>query len=385
MSEQLPLGPGPVARNGRILTDRQKLAWLRLIRSEYVGPATFRDLLNHCGSAQAALEALPELAKRGGSAKRVRICSTEEANREIEALDALGGRLVALGEPDYPPLLRHIDGAPPVVSIRGGAAIRDTQTAAIVGARNCSLAGRKFAGQLAGALGNDRYVVTSGLARGIDAAAHEAALTGGTIAVFAGGLDSVYPSEHADLAERIVANGGNLVSEMPLGWQPRARDFPRRNRLISGISRGVILIEAAKRSGSLHTARFALEQGRDVLAVPGSPLDPRSAGCNALIRDGAALIRDANDVIEALEAAAPPAAAPPLVEEDEGETDFSDMSVATDARKTVLEALGPVPVNIDELIRHTGLPVSTVHIILLELELAGRLERHVPNQISLIG
>ena len=385
MSEQPPPGAGHAVQSSRILTDRQRLAWLRLIRSEYVGPATFRDLLNHFGSAEAALEALPELARRGGTKTRVRIATQADVEREFEALDAIGGHLTALGEPDYPPLLRHIDGAPPLVSIRGGTAIRTAQTAAIVGARNCSLSGRKVAGRIAAELGEAGYVVVSGLARGIDASAHEATLTSGTIAVFAGGLDIVYPPENEGLAQRIVTNGGALISEMPIGWQPRARDFPRRNRLISGIARGIILIEAAKRSGSLHTARFALEQGRDVLAVPGSPLDPRSEGCNALIRDGATLVRDANDVIAALETAAPPPPAPPLVEEDATENDFDALMVANDARQCAIQALGPVPVGVDELIRHTGLPVSTVHIILLELELAGRLERHVPNQISLIG
>jgi DNA processing protein len=385
MNEQPPIGTEQAVKTGRILTDRQKLAWLRLIRSEYVGPATFRDLLNHCGSAEAALDALPELARRGGSAKRVRICSLDDAKREIDALMAAGGRFAALGEPDYPPLLRHIDGAPPLVSIRGGTAIQSPKTVAIVGARNCSLAGHKFARRIAGELGDAGFIVVSGLARGIDSAAHEATVATGTIAVFAGGIDVLYPPENEDLAARIVAGGGTLISEMPIGWKPRARDFPRRNRLISGIANGVVLIEAAKRSGSLHTARFALEQGRDVLAVPGSPLDPRTEGCNALIRDGAALVSGIEDIVAALAPATPPATAPPLVEEDEAEADFDTPMIAANARHRLIDALGPVPVGVDELIRHIGLPASIVHIILLELEIAGRLERHPPNQISLVG
>lgn len=384
MSEGPQPGPGRPVGNGRVLSDRQRLAWLRLARSEYVGPATFRELLNHFGSAETALSALPDMARRGGAAGRIRICTKEEAEGELSRIDGFGARLAALGEPDYPPLLRHIDGAPPLVTLRGSAAGRNAKTVAIVGARNCSIAGAKLAAALAADLGAAGYLVISGLARGIDAAAHRAALDTGTLAVFAGGIDRIYPTENEDLARRILAADGVHFTDMPFGWNARARDFPRRNRLISGMAQGVVVVEAARRSGSLHTARFALDQGRDVLAVPGFPLDPRSEGSNALIRDGAVLVREAGDVIAALETAAPLPAAPQLVEEDEPEHDFAAPEIEPDARQAVIQALGPVPVGVDELIRHTGLPTSTIQVILLELELAGRLERHPPNQISLI-
>ncbi|MEI2384168.1 DNA-processing protein DprA [Breoghania sp. JC706] len=379
--------PAPAPASGRVLSDRQKLAWLRLIRSENVGPATFRTLLNHYGSAEAALDALPDLSRRGGARRPILICPVTEALDELEHLASLDARLVALGEPDYPPLLRHIDGPPPLLAMKGGAGLFAERhpPVAIVGARNCSLAGSKIAGQIAGDLGAAGFIVVSGLARGIDAAAHSASLRSGTVAVFAGGLGHLYPPDNEGLAARIVAEGGAWVSEMPPGWQPRSRDFPRRNRLISGISHGVVLVEAARRSGSLHTARFAAEQGRDVLAVPGSPLDPRCDGCNALIRDGAVLVRHAEDVMAALDVgrALPPL--PPLVEEPGHEHGFTPDDVSSDARRRIVEALGLTPVGVDELIRHTDLSVSVVHIVLLELELAGRLERHPPNRVSLSG
>ncbi|WP_321503084.1 DNA-processing protein DprA [Breoghania sp.] len=376
----------PAPATGRVLTERQKLAWLRLIRSENVGPATFRTLLNHYGSAGAALEALPSLSKRGGARRAIHICPEEDAIGELRHLERLGARLVALGEPDYPPLLRHIDGPPPLLAMKGGEGLfLNAPPVAIVGARNCSLAGAKIAGQIASDLGVAGFTTVSGLARGIDTAAHNASLRTGTVAVFAGGLSHLYPPENAQLADRIVGDGGAWVSEMPPGWQARARDFPRRNRLISGISHGVVLVEAARRSGSLHTARFAAEQGREVLAVPGSPLDPRCEGCNILIRDGAVLVRHAEDVMSALDLgrALPPL--PPLVEEPGRDRLIDPDEISTDARQRILDALGPVPCDIDELIRHTGLEVASVQTILLELELAGRLERHPPNRVSILA
>ena len=377
----------PAPGKGRVLSDRQKLAWLRLIRSENVGPATFRTLLNHYGSAEAALEALPTLSRRGGARRAIRICPAGEALDERDRVDRLGARLVALGEPDYPPLLRHVDGPPPLITMKGGEGLfaDERPAVAIVGARNCSLAGRKIAAQIAGELGAAGFLTVSGLARGIDAAAHGASLESGTVAVFAGGLDHLYPPDNEELAARIIAEGGAWVSEMPPGWQPRSRDFPRRNRLISGIAHGVVLVEAARRSGSLHTARFALEQGRDVLAVPGSPLDPRCDGCNALIRDGAVLVRHGEDVISALDVARALPPLPPLIEEPEHERSLTPDDISADARQRIVDALGPTPIDIDELIRHTDLSASAVHIVLLELELAGRLERHPPNRVSLIG
>ena len=278
------------------LSDDQRLDWLRLIRSDNVGARTFRALVNHYGGARRALAALPDLARRGGASGPARICSRQDAERELDAAKSLGLALVALGEPDYPRRLQMIDDAPPLLAVRGNAAVFGLPMVAIVGARNASAAGIRFAERLARDLGAAGFAIASGLARGVDAAAHRGSLATGTIAVLAGGHDHIYPHEHADLADAIAADGA-LISEMPLGWEPRARDFPRRNRLISGVAVGVVVVEAARRSGSLITARFALEQGREVFAVPGSPLDPRAEGSNDLLRQGATLVTEAADVI----------------------------------------------------------------------------------------
>ncbi len=256
------------------LTDEQRLDWLRLIRSQNVGPRTFRTLLNHFGGARAALEALPSLARRGGGSAPL-ICSREAAEREIEACDKFGVTLVALGEANYPRRLQMIDDAPPLIAIRGNTGVLSMPLVAIVGSRNASAAGVKITERFTRGLCEAGLAIASGLARGIDAASHRASLATGTVAVLAGGQDRVYPPEHAELLEAIL-HTGLAVTEMPLGWEPRARDFPRRNRLISGLSLGVVIVKAAKRSGSLITARLALEQGREVFAVPGSPLDPRA-------------------------------------------------------------------------------------------------------------
>ncbi len=368
---------------GVTLSDEQRLAWLRLIRSENVGPATFRDLINHFGSAQAALDALPGLSRRGGASRDIRAASITEAEAEVSALNRIGARLLGLGEPLYPPWLRHADAPPPLLAVRGDARHLTSPAIAIVGARNASVAGRKMAALLARGLGDADLVIVSGLARGIDSAAHEAALSRGTIAVFAGGIDIVYPSENGELMERILAAGGCAVSEMRFGWEPRARDFPRRNRIIAGIALATIVIEAAERSGSLITARLALEQNRDVFAVPGSPLDPRAAGSNNLIKQGARIVTEAADVIEAV--------APLLGRPPEGRinafnaprTEQPSPEPAEDDRATIIEALGPSPVEVDEIIRYTGLPARLVHVVLLELDLAGRVERHAGQRVSL--
>jgi DNA processing protein len=264
------------------LTDEQRLDWLCLIRSQNVGPRTFRALVHHYGSARAALAALPDLARRGGATGTGRVHPRAEAEREIKAAKSLGITFIALDEPDYPMRLRMIDDAPPLIAVRGTLAAFALPMVAIVGARNASAAGVKFAERLTRDLGDAGFGIVSGLARGIDAAAHRASLATGTVAALAGGHDRIYPPEHASLADAILAEGV-LVSEMPLGWEPRARDFPRRNRLISGLAVGIVVIEAARRSGSLITARLALEQGREVFAVPGSPLDPRCEGTNSLL------------------------------------------------------------------------------------------------------
>jgi DNA processing protein len=371
------------ASGGVALTDEQRIAWLRLTRSENVGPATFRTLINHFGSAQAALDALPALSQRGGADRAIRVASCSEVEAEFEKAERLGVRFVGVGEPLYPPWLRHADAPPPILAVRGDTRHLNSPCISIVGARNASVAGRKMAAMLARDLGSAGFVVVSGLARGVDSAAHEAALSGGTIAVFAGGLDSVYPPENEALFRRIVEDGGCGVSEMKLGWEPRARDFPRRNRIIAGMALAVIVVEAAERSGSLITARLALEQNREVLAVPGSPLDPRAAGSNNLLKQGARLVTDARDVIEAvspllehpltLEANAFSAPAPPGIPAEPAESE----------RDRIIEALGPTPVEIDEIIRFTGLSARVVQVIVLELDLAGRIERHTGQRVSL--
>ncbi|MEM8703177.1 MAG: DNA-processing protein DprA [Pseudomonadota bacterium] len=368
----------------RCLTEKQRLAWLRLIRSENIGPSTFHDLLQHAGSAERALEILPALSRRGGK-RSYRLFPEQDAIDELEAHKRFGARLVAQGEPDYPPHLKHIDGSPPLISIMGGQAAENPQMAAIVGARNASLSGRKLAAGFARDLGAHGFAIASGLARGIDAAAHEAALSTGTVAVFAGGLNVLYPPEHGRLLSAILDAGGAAISEMPFGWKPRGRDFPRRNRLISGVSLGVVVIEAAKASGSLHTARFALEQNRDIYAVPGSPLDPRSEGANGLIRQGATLARSARDVLEGL--AGRTGIELPLfrgMSEAVHRPETAPEEPADAMRARLIEALGPAPMQLDELIRFLDADARTVSVVLLELELAGRLERHAGQKISLV-
>ena len=282
------------------LGHRQRIHWLRLIRTENVGPATFRDLINRFGSAEAALAALPELAMQGGRKTLPRIPGEDEAEAELERATQCGAAIVAIGEADYPAMLRTMPHPPPLVSVRGSAAVFAQPAISIVGARNASLSGVKMARMLAQALGAEGHAIVSGLARGIDAAAHEAALPTGTVAVLAGGLDQPYPPENIPLMERIAAEGGAVISEMPFGWQPRAQDFPRRNRLVAGLSFGLVVVEAATRSGSLITARMAGEMGRTVFAVPGSPLDPRAGGSNGLLKNGATLVTAAQDVLDVL-------------------------------------------------------------------------------------
>lgn len=385
--------PDAAGRAGRRLDDAQRLAWLRLIRSENVGPATFRALINRFGSAAAALDALPELSARGGLRRRIRIAGKDEAAAELAAAQRLGVRLVALGEPDYPPALAHAEGGPPLLYVRGDAAVLAAPCVAVVGSRNCSAAGRRIAQEIAAGLGASGLAIVSGLARGIDLAAHTAALDTGTVAVLAGGVDVIYPKEHETLYARILDRGA-AVSEMPLGLEPRGRDFPRRNRIIAGMALGIVVVEAARRSGSLITARLAGEAGRDVLAVPGSPLDPRAEGTNRLIRDGATLVRHADDILEALAPVladparalgAAPAELPPGGPDGVAAGPPDDWtSVAATARERVAGALGPSPVGIDDVVRHTGLPAGQVHVVLLELELAGRLSRHPGHRVSLL-
>lgn len=364
-----------------ILNDSERLDRLRLIRSENVGPISYGHLLRRFGSARAAIEALPQLARRGGRTGPLRIFPTTAAQREVEALERIGARLLVRDEPDYPAALAAIDDAPPVISVLGDPALLGRKTVAIVGARNASANGRRLAEDIARDLGAAGFVIASGLARGIDAAAHRGSLATGTAAVVAGGIDVVYPPEHEELY-RAIARQGAVVAEMPPGTVPQAKHFPRRNRLISGLSLGVLVVEAALQSGSLITARLALEQGREVLAVPGSPLDPRCRGANNLIRQGATLAEGAADVMTALDGMTR------LPDPVAGvETQLSEIPAdsAPDAdRRTIEELLGPDPVMVDELVRQCHLSAPAVRSILLELELAGRLERHPGNRVSLL-
>nr|WIE89430.1 DNA-processing protein DprA [Mesorhizobium sp. WSM4875] len=372
----------PVA--GPRLSERQRLAWLRLIRTPNVGPASFRELINRFGSAEAALEMLPELMISGGANRIARIPSAGEAEAELEAARRAGARFVGIGEADYPALLKTLDNPPPLLAVKGEGAVFRLPAVAIVGARNASLAGIKMARMLASDLGREGYAIVSGLARGIDTAAHQGSLSTGTVGVLAGGLDVPYPPENAGLCDDIAERGGAIVSEMPFGWQPRAQDFPRRNRLVAGIALGLVVVEAAQRSGSLISARLAGEMGRLVFAVPGSPLDPRAAGSNALLKDGATLVTEAADILGAL---APLAGTRrprtmPLAEAP----DLSAMPPpGDDERADVLEALGPTPIAVDEIIRHTGLSAAQIAMVLLELDLAGRLERHAGGNVSLVA
>ena len=353
------------------LSEIERRDRLRLIRSDNVGPRTFRSLLDHFGTARAALDHLPDLARRGGAARAGRICTVDDAEAELTACRRQDG---------YPSRLATCEDAPPLLAVRGALETLMRPMIAIVGSRNASAAGLKFAGQLAYELANGGFVVISGLARGIDQAAHRASLAGGTVAVLAGGHDRIYPPEHVDLLGAIVGGSGAAISEMPLGHEPRARDFPRRNRLISGASLGVVVVEAAHRSGSLITARMAGEQGREVFAVPGSPLDPRSAGTNDLIKQGATLVTEAADIIQAVG----PIMERPLplsLREPDDEMFAPDPESHDRAQITAL--LGPTPVSIDDLIRISGLSPAVLRMVLLELELAGRLERHGGGMVSL--
>jgi DNA processing protein len=365
------------------LTDEQRLDWLRLIRTENIGPRTFRDLINYYGGARAALAALPALARRGGASGQARICSLEDAQAELKAARSLGVEFVALGEPEFPPRLQMIDDCPPLLAVRGRPDVLMRPLVAIVGSRNASAAGVKFAERLARDLGAAGFVIVSGLARGIDAAAHRASLATGTIAVLAGGHERIYPAEHAPLLELIIAEGA-AVSEMPLAWEPRARDFPRRNRLISGLSVGVVIVEAARRSGSLITARLAGEQGREVFAVPGSPLDPRAEGTNGLLKQGATLVTEAADVIAVLEPILGRGFDVPAQEPEPDTTGPLDIEPGEDERTRITGLLGPTPVSIDDLVRLSRSSPAIVRTVLLELEIAGRLERHGGSLVSLL-
>ncbi|MBF0166456.1 MAG: DNA-protecting protein DprA [Alphaproteobacteria bacterium] len=363
----------------------ERLDWLRLARSERVGPVTFHRLIERFGTAEAALKALPDLAKRGGRMSGLKICPKTEAEAELAAADKLGAKLIAWCEPAYPPWLKACEDAPPLLCALGAVHLLAKPMLGIVGARNASINGRRFAKRLAEGLGGAGLVVASGLARGIDGAAHEGALATGTVAVLAGGVDNIYPPEHAVLYQKI-AEAGVILSEMPPGTVPQASHFPRRNRIVTGLSLGLVVVEAAAKSGSLISARLAAEQGREVFAVPGHPDDPRAYGPNRLIKDGAHLVSDVRDILEIIgdlmrrPLGEPPQRdlfTPPSATFAEAELDR--------ARAELLEVIGPSPVPVDEILRQCHLSPPVVATVLLELELAGRLERHPGNRVALLA
>jgi len=368
------------------LADGERLACLRLIRSSQIGPATFRELINHFGGAGEALKAVPAMSRRAG--RSIRICPEEDALAELRAAEKAGARPVFTIEPGYPPALAAVDIPPPMLYVKGRTDLLARASVAIVGSRHASAAGMKLSRLFGRELSASGLVVVSGLARGIDAAAHEASLSNGTVAVLAGGIDIVYPPEHAELQARIGIEGC-LVTEQPPGFVPRAKDFPRRNRLISGITLGVVIIEAARRSGTLVTARFAGEQGREVFAVPGHPLDPRAEGTNQLLKSGATIATEPQDVLDAL---APQLGRErgglseprPLPRQDErpAEAAAPRPEPGERDRARVLAALGPHPVDIDEIVRATALDAREVRVVLMELDLAGEIARHGSQLVS---
>jgi DNA processing protein len=348
---------------------------LRLVRSPGIGPITYRQLVARFGGAGAALAAVPDLARRGGGAPP-RIFGRDEAEREFARVEKFGARYVTLGPGLYPRLLAQLEDAPPLLIAKGELKLLDRPSVAIVGARNASAAACRFARGLAYDLGQHGLVVVSGLARGIDSAAHDGAIDSGTIGVVAGGIDIFYPPEN-EARQKALSESGLVLAEMPPGTEPRARHFPYRNRIIAGIGSGTVVVEAAPRSGSLITARLSAEAGREVMAVPGSPLDPRAQGCNQLIRDGATLVQNADDVIEALGPVEARVESPPARFEQVAEE--SDETLAGN----IEELLGPSPVPVDELIRLSGASSGAVQMALLELDLAGRLDRHAGGKVSL--
>lgn len=374
----------------------EALAALRLARAGDIGPVTFRNLVDRFGSAVAAVDALPSIAARGGRARPIRLPPEAEARAELERARAIGAHLIVLGDAGYPPLLAATVGAPPVLFVVGRAELLALSAIAIVGARNASANGRKLAASLAVGLGARGHTIVSGLARGIDTAAHQGALASGTVAVLAGGVDQIYPEENRALAEEIAAQGA-LIAEMPFGYVARANDFPRRNRIIAGLARATLVVEAAERSGSLITARMAADFGREVFAVPGSPLDARCKGTNGLLRDGAILTETPDDI----EAHLPPierALAAPIAPRRANQPALDFALRRSGAAKAaarpgagpgeplaarILELLGPSPTPVDELVRRTGVSPAEVQAALLDLELEGLTMRHPGQMVSL--
>lgn len=379
------MGIGPIWQPPPDATEM--VQWLRLIRSQNIGPQTFWGLLSKYGSATNALEALPQISRRSGRTGRIKLTGEADAHKELDLVDRYGGHIVAAGHPGYPLLLAQVEAPPPLLTVIGDASIAGPRTIGIVGARNASAAGRQLAEIMARGLGTHGITTASGLARGVDTHAHQASLNTGTVAVTAGGINRIYPKENTSLYARIAEQGA-VVSEMPFNAEPIARHFPRRNRLISGMSAGVVVIEAAARSGSLITARFALEQGREVFAVPGSPLDQRAQGTNGLLRNGATLVQTPEDVLEGIESQF---SAPGDFEfQFEQPQHNTPQEVAPGGARTdgpaideiVLGLLSPTPVQMDELARLSGVHISAVSTAVLELELSGLAIRHPGGGVS---
>ncbi len=364
-----------------VLSDSERMAWLRLARTEGIGPITFHKLIRRYGTATKAIAMLPDLLTKAGARRGLVVFSTEQAERETEASAKAGALLIACGEPHYPAALAEIESAPPLLCMAGNLELAQRESVGIVGARTASANGRKMARILAHGLAEAGYLVTSGLARGIDTAAHEAATPSRTAAAIAGGVDHFYPPENADL-QRAIASAGLLVTEMPIGAAPRAEHFPRRNRIISGMSRAVIIVEAALRSGSLITARFANEQGREVFSVPGSPLDPRCEGSNKLIREGANILTSVNDVLDFLSAEKSPLQGH-MFEQDAEPLLPPDQDADDATRREVIGLLSANAVDIDDLIREAQCQPEAVMAVLLELEVAGRVTRSAGGMVAL--
>ena len=360
-------------------SDQERVSLVQLARTEGVGAITFHRLMQRFGSATETLNALPDMAKAAGKRNGLTVFSKAKAEDEIARLTRLGARYVAFGDGEYPALLSQVDGPPPLLCISGNSSLAEQKCVAIVGARNASATGRKFTRMLADRLTQAGITIVSGLARGIDTAAHEAARDMQTVAVIAGGIDHMYPPENSDL-QRAIAERGLLITEMPPGTAPKAELFPRRNRIISGMSRAVIVVEAALRSGSLITARFAAEQGRDVFAVPGSPLDPRCEGCNRLIKDGATILTSVDDVFEALNAQNLMRRS---LSAEEPVFTGRDVSPEGADREKVVSLLSPTPVHLDDIVRESGLSADIVTAVLLELEIVGRAGRDGSGMVSL--
>ena len=367
------------------LDTKEKLAWLRLIRTDNIGPITFYRLLERFGSAEYALKALPDLAKRGGRLEGLTAFPADLAEKELAQIEKFGAKLIARNEPEYPALLAQVEDAPPLLTVLGHTALLPKPALGVVGARNASLTGRKIAEDFSRKVATAGFVIVSGLARGIDTSAHTASLDTGTVAVIAGGIDVIYPKENEKLYQQIAERGA-IIAESPFGTEPLAKHFPRRNRLISGLSLGTLVVEAAMKSGSLITARTALEQNREVFAVPGSPLDPRAEGTNQLIKDGAHMALSADDIISELKSLRLKPVNDAAGDSWKSGAGLSeDMPEANEALYVrVLEILSHTPVQIDEVIRASGASAGEILTVMLELELAGRIERHPGNKVSLL-